>query len=91
MGVCTGLTGAIVKPVTGILDGLSNTSEGLRALILGYEDRANSLRIRAPRIFYGSNSLIKSYNQTDAEVYQLIEHYDPRYSQSAFIQSFTVA
>lgn len=36
MGVCTGITGAVVKPVTGILDGLSKTTDGLRALILGY-------------------------------------------------------
>lgn len=72
MGVFSGAIGVIVKPVTGVLDALVKTSDGLRCLALGHEDRANTQRIRIPRVFYGGNSVIKAYNNIDCQMYQAL-------------------
>jgi vacuolar protein sorting-associated protein 13A/C len=72
LGLVTGITGIVIKPVTGVLDALTKSSEGLKSTVMGYEDRANTQRIRSPRVFYGGNSLIKSYNPADAQMYQTL-------------------
>lgn len=40
-GTAQGLTGVIIKPVTGILDFAANTTEGIKNTALYFEDRAN--------------------------------------------------
>jgi vacuolar protein sorting-associated protein 13A/C len=60
LGLLTGVSGMFIKPITGVLDALSKTSEGFRSFAMGHEDRANT------RVLYGSNAAIKSYNNDDS-------------------------
>jgi len=41
-----------VKPVTGIIDLASKTTEGIKNNALIFEDKPNEERMRYPRVFY---------------------------------------
>jgi len=46
----------ITKPISGILDATSKTSEGIKNFANSFddkEDKPNENRIRYPRVFYG--------------------------------------
>ena len=51
-GAAKGLAGLVVKPVTGIIDFASKTTEGIKNNALIFEDKANEDRMRYPRVFY---------------------------------------
>jgi vacuolar protein sorting-associated protein 13A/C len=55
-GTAKGVAGLVVKPVTGVLDFASKTTEGLKNTALHFEDKSNENRMRCPRVFYGENS-----------------------------------
>jgi vacuolar protein sorting-associated protein 13A/C len=90
LGLLTGVGGVIIKPVTGVLDALSKTSQGFRTFAMGHEDHANTQRIRNPRVLYGSNAAIKSYSTVDSQMYQALEYLDRKFANSPFIQSFMI-
>lgn len=46
------MTGLIVKPLTGILDAASKTTEGLTNTATYFDDKPNCERIRHIRAFY---------------------------------------
>ena len=48
-----GLAGLVVKPVTGALDLVSKTTEGVKNTANFFDDKPNEIRKRLPRIFYG--------------------------------------
>ena len=64
-GLLKGLGGAIIKPVSGVFDFLSKTTEGIKN---GVNDDKTIHRIREPRAFYGIFKIIKEYNYNDAFV-----------------------
>ena len=43
-GTLQGLTGLIVKPVTGVLDAAAKTTEGIKATALIFDDKPNESR-----------------------------------------------
>lgn len=51
-GAAKGLAGLVVKPVTGVIDFASKTTEGIKNNALIFEDKANEERMRYPRVFY---------------------------------------
>ncbi len=51
-GCLKGITGLIVKPITGCLDAASKTTEGIKATVNYFDDKPNSLRWRPIRVFY---------------------------------------
>lgn len=65
-GTLKGLTGLVIKPVTGILDATSKTAEGVKNTAIHPNDRPNEDRLRHPRPFYSLNRYITYYNQDDA-------------------------
>ncbi len=51
-GTAKGLAGLIIKPITGVIDFASKTTEGIKNNLLMFDDRPQDKRIRYPRVFY---------------------------------------
>ena len=68
-GLLQGLGGAIIKPISGVFDLVSKTTEGIKN---GVNDDISIERIRRPRAFYGKVKFIKSFNEKDANVIELL-------------------
>ena len=64
-GVLKGIGGAVIKPISGVFDFVSKTTEGIKN---GVNDDRIINRIREPRVFYGMLKVIKEYNYHDAYV-----------------------
>ena len=67
-GAFQGVTGLIIKPVTGVLDAASNTAEGIKNTATAFDQKPNENRMRYPRAFYGKDKFYRTYMETDAEV-----------------------
>jgi vacuolar protein sorting-associated protein 13A/C len=80
-GVAKGVAGLAVKPVTGVIDFASKTTEGLKNTALIFEDRPNEMRIRYPRVFYTECSMLREYSALDSRLYAIISKtkYEDRY------------
>ena len=67
IGGCAGtlkaLTGLVIKPISGICEGISKTSEGIKNTALLFEDGPKTRRERWPRVFYGEEFVYKNYNE----------------------------
>ena len=80
-GVLKGLGGAIIKPISGVFDFVSKTTEGIKN---GVNDDRIINRIREPRVFYGIFKVIKEYRYKDAylkkflynDIQEIKENYD---------------
>ena len=66
-GTYKGLSGLLVKPVSGALDLLSKTSEGIKNNVNSAKEKKVK-RIRYIRPFYGKMQLIKGYNDLHSQV-----------------------
>ena len=72
-GTWQGVSGLVFKPVTGVLDAASKTSEGIKNTATYYDDKPNQTRQRYPRSFYGKEKFYRTYLVTDAEVSYLLQ------------------
>jgi vacuolar protein sorting-associated protein 13A/C len=52
-GTLQGISGLVIKPVTGILDAAAKTTEGIKNTVNYFEDKPNEARERNIRPFYG--------------------------------------
>jgi vacuolar protein sorting-associated protein 13A/C len=70
-GVGWGLYGLVVKPMTGLFDGVAKLSEGVKN---GQSDAValTVQPIRPARMFYGSDRTLRVYNRADACVHVLL-------------------
>ncbi len=70
-GVGWGLYGLVVKPMTGLFDGVAKVSEGIKN---GQSDAVASAvqPIRPARMFYGAERALRVYNRADACIYVLL-------------------
>jgi len=66
------MTGLVVKPVTGIIDFASKTSEGLKNTALYFEDKPNEMRIRHPRVFYTECFVLREYQPIDSKILSIV-------------------
>ena len=66
-GTYKGLSGLVVKPISGALDFFSKTSEGIKNSASSDDKIVNKIRIMRP--FYGKQELIKVYDDFHAYVY----------------------
>ena len=91
-GTGQGLAGLIVKPVTGIIDFASKTTEGLKNTALYLEDKPNENRIRYPRVLYTETGMVREYDAVDSKLLAIINKikYEQKYGfdDPCFIQSF---
>lgn len=67
-GIFKGIGGLITKPLGGIMDATSQTAEGLKKTITIFDDKANEMKHRIPRVFYGTVNYFQTYNELDAKI-----------------------
>ena len=68
-GLLKGLSGVVFKPISGVFDLVSKTTEGIKNTVKN-DDTFNPIRI--PRSFYGKYKIIKPYNYVHAQVMMLL-------------------
>ena len=68
IGVLKGLAGCIVKPTTGILDGVTHTFQGIRSTAVGLDGHAVVCRVRTPR-FFATDGQLTLYSERESEGY----------------------
>eukprot|EP01095_Lingulamoeba_sp_RSL-Kostka_P000738 TRINITY_DN11022_c0_g1_i1.p1 TRINITY_DN11022_c0_g1~~TRINITY_DN11022_c0_g1_i1.p1 ORF type:complete len:360 (+),score=133.32 TRINITY_DN11022_c0_g1_i1:132-1211(+) len=59
-GVRKGLTGLVLKPIVGVVDMVTDTTEGIKNTAI-YFDEKNKFRVRPPR-YIGNDKILYSYN-----------------------------
>lgn len=85
-GTYKGVSGLVVKPISGALDFFSKTSEGIKNTAGPQQKKVKKIRVMRP--FYGKLQLIKIYNQLHAEVLQMLCKADKgRYSTTTFLDA----
>lgn len=67
-GIFKGIGGLITKPIGGIMDATSQAAEGLKKTITIFDDKANEMKHRIPRVFYGTVYYFQAYNEMDAKI-----------------------
>lgn len=72
-GTAKGLAGLVVKPVTGIIDFASKTTEGIKNQVLTFEDKPNDERMRYPRVFYTQSYILKEYCLIDSNLQSILK------------------
>lgn len=94
-GTAQGVAGLVVKPVTGVVDFASKTTEGLKNTALYLEDKPNENRIRYPRVFYSESAMIREYNPVDSKLFAIISKtkYEDKYGfeNTMFMDSFMIS
>lgn len=75
-GILKGLAGLVTKPLSGYLDAISKTAEGIQQT--ANEETSERLRIRPPRAFYLLDDSIKEYSYEDAVFYRGLANREDR-------------
>eukprot|EP00347_Sterkiella_histriomuscorum_P000566 403375355 len=65
-GTAKGITGLVVKPISGTLDLFSLTSEGIKNTSKNIEELTQDKRLRLPRPFYETERIIREYDDFHA-------------------------
>ena len=69
-GLVQGFSGLVIKPLSGVVDMVSKTSEGMKNT---FENTACSkVKKRGNRVFYGALKYIKNYNKVDSEILEYL-------------------
>lgn len=74
-GVGKGLMGLVVKPAAGVLDLTKQTAEGIRNST-EFFDAPKRTRVRLPRMLYGLERVMRSYNLQHAQLRVLLGQVD---------------
>ena len=71
-GVYSGAAGLFLKPMSGGLDLISKSTEGIKNTMKIFESKIFKDRRRLPRPMYGNQQQIKPYNDLDAYIVMMI-------------------
>ncbi|OMJ85768.1 hypothetical protein SteCoe_12834 [Stentor coeruleus] len=71
-GGLKGIGGLVVKPLTGALDMVSKSAEGIKNTASMFDETTEYIKSRYPRAIYGSSHLIQVYNSEDSELIDLL-------------------
>ena len=63
-----GSVGFFIKPIGGMFDFISKTSDGVKATALYWDDKANEKRERKIRPLYSVEKYYKSFSEKDANL-----------------------
>lgn len=86
-GMFTGAKGLVIKPVTGVLDGVSKMTEGVSNTFVS-DAAKKALKGRPPRMFYGRERIYKTYNEEEPKVYRFLAKKKPKkYPTFTFLES----
>ena len=90
-GAWQGVSGLVVKPLTGVLDVASKTSEGIKNTATRDDEKPNQTRERFPRPFYGVERFYRTYLATDAEIVYLLQVYNKgEFSNISLLYTFDI-
>ena len=90
-GLVKGFGGLIVKPIGGIFDAVSQTTEGFKKTITIFDDKANEQKQRVPRVFYGSYRYFKIYSIEDANIMKTLKTIDKKkFENDIFLESIKI-
>lgn len=71
------------------MDFASQTSVGIKSTVRTFDDKANELKQRFPRVFYGRECFFRSYIEHDSKILkQLFTMSNGKFSKDHFLQSF---
>ena len=88
-GIGKGLVGLVFKPISGVFDFASHTTEGLKNTVTYFDDKANEMKMRKPRAFYGREKYFKRYVLFEADLLNNLKIFeDGKYAYDNFISSF---
>ena len=62
-----------MKPITGVLDAVSKTSEGVKNTALIFDKEKEDQRERDPRIFYGFDKIYENYKNDDVDIMRILK------------------
>ena len=66
------MLGTIVKPISGVVDLVSKTTEGIESSVDGGVCKENDTKMRRPRAFYKDAGVFREYSQFNAVVYETL-------------------
>mmetsp|Transcript_28861 Transcript_28861/g.26176 ORF Transcript_28861/g.26176 Transcript_28861/m.26176 type:complete len:274 (+) Transcript_28861:4021-4842(+) len=86
-GIYKGTKGLVIKPVTGVLDGVSKITEGVSNTFVS-DIQKKVLRSRVPRVFYGRECVYKAYHIEEASMNQFLYKKKPKkYGKFTFLEA----
>lgn len=71
-GVGKAVVGVGVKPISGTIDLISKTTEGIESAVDGGICRANNQKMRLPRAFYKASGVFKEHSTVCNKAYELL-------------------
>ena len=66
------MLGTVVKPVSGVVDLVSKTTEGIESSVDGGICYKNDKQVRKPRAFYKEAGVFKEYSHINAMMYDIL-------------------
>ena len=72
MGLGMGVLGTVVKPVSGVVDLVSKTTEGIENAVDGDVNEENNKQMRLARAFYKEAGVFKVYSKLNAQLYEMV-------------------
>jgi len=86
-----GLVGVVFKPISGVLDFASHTTEGLKNTVTYFDDKASEMKKRKPRAFYGREKYFKRYLKFEADLLNNLKIFeDGKFAFDNFISCFVM-
>lgn len=85
-GALSGAKGLIVKPVAGVIEGVSKVTEGVSNSFLK-DSAKNAMKSRIPRIFYGYERVFKMYNENEPKILRILGETKEKYLTFIFLDS----
>lgn len=82
-GTCKGIAGCFVVPLMSTLEGVRLLSKGIRNSMTGEYERA--VRKRPPRMLYGHEHVMRTYNQSHADLKKTLTEIDEGLGMLAII------
>jgi hypothetical protein len=76
-GIYTGTKGLVIKPMTGIVDGVSKISEGAANTFVKDSVRTE-MKSRLPRMFYGRERIYRAYNEQERKIERFLAGLKPK-------------
>jgi len=76
-GAYVGAKGLAIKPVAGVLDGVSKLTEGV-SNTLDKDTNFNISKSRIPRVFYGKERIFKNYNFEQTKIVSSLQNIKPQ-------------
>ena len=91
IGIGYGFSGLAVKPLTGLIDVVSKTAEGIRNTSAYFDDKPNEIRERSIRAFYNTERHFKDFISIDGEIMYVLQLLKSgKYASSSYMTAISI-